>query len=91
MRPLPLEQAAVPHGRQAMAIGQQLVSSVQVVCKDRIDVLAVQASTSKNVSTDVLELVRGMPTSVLVWRDLEARAAQLDTLEVMEDSEQQRL
>lgn len=61
---------------------------MQVVCKDKIDVLAVQSPTSKNVSPEVLDLVRSMPTSVLVWRDLEARAAQLGTLAVTEDSDQ---
>jgi hypothetical protein len=60
---------------------------MQVICKDKIDVLVVQAASSQT-SPEVLDIVKRMPTSILVWRDLESRAAQLHTFHVSEAPEE---
>lgn len=57
---------------------------MQLSSKDKVDILAVQAPSPSTMSPEVLTLVKRAPTSILVWRDMEARAAQLKTLSVAE-------
>lgn len=64
-------------------------SALQVVQEDKVDILALQGGTASTVPAAVLDIARQVPTSVLIWRDLEARAAQLRNMKVAEiaDSE----
>ena len=57
---------------------------LQVACADKIDLLAIQATSAATISDVVLNVVKATPTSILVWRDLEARAAQLRKMHVTE-------
>jgi hypothetical protein len=55
---------------------------LQLAFQDKIDILAVPAASAVTVSENVLEIAKRTPTSVLVWRDLVARTAQLEKMKV---------
>lgn len=63
--------------------------ALQVAQDAKADILALQGGTASTVPATILDIARQVPTSVLIWRDLEARAAQLRNMTVAEVPEEE--